>query len=466
MKFNRNISNLFYLFLIEFSLKIISFAAITYLARILGASGFGVINISMAILSYALIFGTGGLNLLGLKKSAATSGNLNLIVSDISSSRIILSSLSFIAALLLTYLLFSSEIFAATFFYLLFLFPFALTIDWFFQGRQQMGVMAVGRVLSMIVYLGLILLLVHNQADLINAGIAWSIGGLINMIFLLLVFYKRGYALKFRLRFSRFLSYLKEAFPLGAAAIIAEAVVLFPILFLGIISTSEQTGIFSAGFKIMILFLALDRIFNALFFPKIVSYIKQRRESLSEIFALTLKIVTIISLTIGIGIIYFSRELVLVIFGADYFSAIIILQILCGHFIFSMINSVFTFTLIGLNREKAYSASMFIGAMGFLLAALFSFYFNPSLVLASALIVFQFITFGVMAKKLSEEIQINIYKILLSLLAVPTAIILLQYVDESITIKSLSFLFIIIPLTLMLGRFGKKEYELIRKTFI
>lgn len=265
---------------------------------------------------------------------------------------------------------------------------------------------------------------------------------------------------------SKFISYIKESFPLGAATIIGEAVVLFPIIFLGIISTSSEAGIYSAGFKIMILFLSMDRIFNAFFFPKIVSYIQKRSESPMEIFTLTLKIVAVISIITGIGIIYFSKELILLIFGGEYFSSIIILQLLSGHFIFSIINSVFTFTLIGLNREKDYSYSMLIGSFVFILLSLFAFEFNPSIVMALSLLGFQITTLVVMAKKLMEEFQINFKIIILPLLSVPAALILYSYADELIIMKSLFILFIVIPLTLFLGRFGKKEFELIRKTFL
>ena len=64
-------------------MRLFGFFATAYLARTLGKEGFGLINIGLGILSYAMILSIGGLNLLGVRKVAAGEANLSKLASKI-----------------------------------------------------------------------------------------------------------------------------------------------------------------------------------------------------------------------------------------------------------------------------------------------------------------------------------------------------------------------------------------------
>ncbi|MGE5848072.1 MAG: oligosaccharide flippase family protein, partial [Ignavibacteria bacterium] len=72
---NKNVKNIISIFSTEFIARFFAFLSVTYLARILGASNFGVINIGLAVLSYAMIVSNGGLTLFGTKKISAELGS-------------------------------------------------------------------------------------------------------------------------------------------------------------------------------------------------------------------------------------------------------------------------------------------------------------------------------------------------------------------------------------------------------
>ena len=62
-----------------------------------------------------------------------------------------------------------------------------------------------------------------------------------------------------------------------------------------------------------------------------------------------------------------ADDLIPLLFGFKYYDSILIFKILLFYFIITFINSVFTFTLIGLQKEYIYTKSVIIGAFLFFL---------------------------------------------------------------------------------------------------
>ncbi|MGE5811242.1 MAG: oligosaccharide flippase family protein, partial [Ignavibacteria bacterium] len=232
MKLNINLKNTISLFSFEFIARLLGFLAVTYLARVLGKSSFGIINIGLAVLSYTMIFGSSGLNLLGTRKILSKSED-DGIAEEILSARIFLSIIIYlITAVLIAFLINSQELISVILVYNLFLFPSAFLLEWFFQGHQRMDLIALGRITGMAAYLLLILLLVKTSADTVMAGIAWTGGGIVNSVLLIYYFKKINHKLGVNLKNFRSFYLIKESFFLGTATAITSFVLMFPVLYL------------------------------------------------------------------------------------------------------------------------------------------------------------------------------------------------------------------------------------------
>ena len=72
-----------------------SFAALIYLARVLGATNFGKINFALAILNYFILFTTMGMPVLGAREVARDKSSINKFVSNIITIQLVLSLISF-----------------------------------------------------------------------------------------------------------------------------------------------------------------------------------------------------------------------------------------------------------------------------------------------------------------------------------------------------------------------------------
>ncbi len=469
MKINKNSSNIIYLFSLEFFVRLIGFAATTYLARVLGTSGFGVINLGLAILGYALLFGNSGLTLLGTRKIAANSANPGELVSSILSSRFFLSIIILIISFLLAYFFITSvETENIVLIYLIYLIPFAFLLEWFFQGIQKMGVITVGRIIGMSAYLIFLIIFVKSEKDTVLTAVGWVIGGAVNSFILWLFFKKAGYTAKMKFKNFNFIPVVRESISLSIASIIAGLAVSFPIIYLGLVSTTSNIGIYSAAFKIIILFLTFDRVFNALFFPKIINCINNYPEKLEEIFNSILKIIAAFSLSVGLIEIIGGRFIITLVFGKLFVDSIIIFQLLTGYFTFTLINSVFSFTLIGMNKENIYTIGLTIGAIIFVLFSivLYNYFSVPGV--AFALALFEISTLIYMSSKLKRFIKIKISRNLFIPIAGTYIILLpiLLFIKIALIFKLILILVICIPVIFILAGFNIEELKFLKRVLL
>lgn len=99
-----------------------------------------------------------------------------------------------------------------------------------------------------------------------------------------------------------------------------------------------------------------------------------------------------------------------------------IFQTLIVYFILTVLNSVFSFTLIGIEREKSYTRSLMIGAVGFF--AFMSLPISlPSILLAPlALALFQALSMIVMSRELQDTLAISSFGRILWMIVITVAL--------------------------------------------
>lgn len=451
----------------DLALKFIGFLATAYLARVLGKSGFGAINVGQSVLNYALILSTGGLTILGTRKIASNS-EASEITGQIFYGRFTLSVIVFLSTITITFLLLGlSESFYIIFTYMLFLFPAVFMLEWFFLGIQKMEAVAYTRIIGTIVYFITAVLIIKGRENAVLTGIAWTSGGIMTALFFL-YFYKRyGYSFHLSKGKKNFLKTLKKSFPLGLASYISQFLFAFPIIYIAFIAGNSQAGIFSAALKMISLFLIFDRVFAALFLPKITNVISTSESSLEELFNTILKIIVLSALVASIFLFLFSEPIIIKVFGTNYTEAISIFRLLLIYFVFTIIDSIFANTLIGLMKEKVYTISLLIAMIVFLISTFILTPFLEEYAVVYSFIIINIISLSYMSINLRKEIKIKLYRlIILPLLCALSILLLFIFLTVPLYIELIIAVFIFIPLLIKVIGFGKDEINFIKRVFI
>lgn len=451
-KIKKTAKNIGLLFAGDIFNRLIGFITVAYLARILGASNFGLISIGFAFLSYFLTISSNGLPTLGVRKIIKCKDD-NEIVGDFISTRFIFSIFAVILIFLISFFISSSQLRSIILAYSLYLFPTAFLLVWYFQAKEQMGLIVSGRAVGMIFYLILILTFVKTNKDIIYVPYCWFICGLVTSLFFIFIYTFRGNKIKIRFSFYRTKSLFLEAFPLGVANLIAQITLYLPPIFLGFVMSPKEAGFYSAAAKIVFLFLILDRVFSFSFFPAISKCVSKTPERLNNIFHQTLKWIVVVVILFGFLGILLGKYLVLFVFGKEYLSSVLIFQMIMSYFMITLINSVFTFTLIALKQEKAYTLSLFIGSLVFFASAWFLLKIFGPAGMGVGLGLYQAVVLLIMNNKLKNFLEIKFLKVVVLPLVVSIVIFLplILIIDLNIIFKILVILICIIPISKLIG---------------
>jgi O-antigen/teichoic acid export membrane protein len=280
-----------------------------------------------------------------------------------------------------------------------------------------MKTLAIGRILGMAVYLLFVMGMVSNSLDLCWVPFAWCFGFLVQTIYYLSSYKKLCISNDSKKRPLRLFETIKQGIPLGSASLISQVIIQFPFIYLGFFDSTVNAGLYSVAFRVVVLMLVIDRVFYTIFFPAVSRSFKDSLKHLKERVDWTLKIVTTCSLYLAILALIAGRDLLPVIFGPDFHGSGLIFRTLLGYFVLTVINSIFTFTLIGIEKERLYTKSLLIGAVVFAVVILIPFPLTATLTIPIALAIHQAVSMLMMMKYLRQSIPINsFFRVLLPLL--------------------------------------------------
>ncbi|MEO0106707.1 MAG: flippase [candidate division WOR-3 bacterium] len=346
--------NFLYLFLSDAVSHLLGFIATVYIARILGIAGFGKISYGLTFLTYALLFGNLGLTTIGAREVAKNGNNLK-IISEILGLRFFLALIIFTCLIAGILIIPGDELSKKIiFFYSLTLFPFAVLLEFVFQGREEMEYIGLGRLIQYSVYVGLLFLLIKNKEKILLIPFAYFISYLVVSVFMMIVFLNKYQEVRLRFNLRAFSVLIITALPVGLATLTYQMAMNFAPLILGIFHHDVDVGYFSAGYKIVVFMLILERVAYYLFFPVLSRKSAETPHKLPETFVAFTQLLLLITVPITIIVLIIAPILIRVIYGAGYEPSVGIFRLLSLYFMIAPINTIWGYGLVALHQEREF----------------------------------------------------------------------------------------------------------------
>jgi len=346
--------NFLALFISDAAGRFLGFIAIVYVARLLAAEGFGLVSYGMAFLTYALLLGNPGLTTIGAREIAKEHTNQR-VSEEILGLRLFLACTIFVLFIIgLLVIPGQPATKKVILFYLLSLFPFALLLEFVFQGREEMGYIGASRLLQYSIYVILLFILVKGHHDILRIPLSFFIGYSAAAVFLIAIFLKTYRSIRLRFSWNAWRNLLIVSIPVGLATIFNQLFLNLPPLVLGIVHTKTEVGFFSAGFKIVTMLLIIERVFHYVFFPIIAKQHIAAPEKLSKSFTFLTRLLFAITIPLAFGGIVLATSIIHFIFGAGYEGAITLFRILLLYFVITPINTIFGYGLVAMNQERRF----------------------------------------------------------------------------------------------------------------
>ncbi|MCK4235158.1 flippase [candidate division WOR-3 bacterium] len=357
---SRPVKNFFFLIIGNGIRWILSFFVTVYLARVLGASGFGKISFAFSIFAYGVLLSDLGLTILGIREVARKKNNIDELASNILSLRLILALISFFLLLLFSLLVpLHRDTKVLLILYSFSIFFYAFYLDWFFRGRERMANIAAASIITQIIYVILVFTFVNQANDIIRIPFLWFIGIGAGTIFLFAIFYFSKHHFRFRLDFSL----LKLSVPVGIAAIMNQVYFHFDLITIGLIKGESDVGLYNAGFKLVTFLLSVDTAFAWVYFPMVSRFFVESKEKLKLLVFSGTKLILLFAVPLAFGGTLLAGRVIHLIYGEQFTGASDAFRILIWAIPLTSIQTIFAFGLLGCNLEKKYTLGMVIGTL-------------------------------------------------------------------------------------------------------
>ncbi len=320
-----------------------------YLAKTIGAYGFGKIAFASAIISWIQTVADWGFNFTATRDVAQcveNKENVSRIFSNVLWARCLLTFISGILLaitiliipyfrenwliIFLTYLMLPGHIF----------FP-----DWFFQAIEKMKYTTILNIFFKFTFTIAIFIFIKNEKDYILQPIFTTVGYLIcGACAFFLIVKKWGYSI-YSPQFKEIMNTVKSSTDVFLNNMLPNLYNSFSVMLLGQFGGSSATGIFDGGNKFISIVNQFQSVLSRAFFPFLA-----RRSDKINIFA---QINMLVASVFAIGLFVFAPIIVKIMLTAEFKDSVVVLRILSVSFIFMSLNNTYGQNyLILTNHEK------------------------------------------------------------------------------------------------------------------
>lgn len=427
--------------------RMAGFLITVYLARTFDADGYGIIVVSLSVLGIALWFGDLGLNTLGTREISRKPNHL-YSENQIFQAKLIMSCLAFLTVSIFVWTLFHNRFEMAVIIqlFLLAVFPHALMTEWIFNGLQKFKLITFSRMLQASVYL-ILLYLLTNEDTLYRVPLIYLASLILAAVFLL-----KGYTIYQPIetlikKAANLGSLIADGFKIGMGSLFAQFVILLPPLFAGYFLGNTQAGYYGAAFKIILLVMLIDRVLTTLLLPNLSRIWKKSRKLAISHLNHLLRLAVVFSSCATLVLFFGAETFITLIFGEEYRQSAVILPVLSFFLPATFANSIFSYSLISIGRDKQYLESSALGGLvTFFLLLFISFIGNLSWIAFAVVISeisFMLFMFINISKVATLKVQVPLLQVAIMIVMIMTIMIYSPYLP-SVIIFILPILYILI----------------------
>ncbi len=305
---------------------------------------------------YFLFLADFGLQTFGVRAIAQGKKLVPKLVWNITALRLIFASVCFLLLLLVDLSLPKAE--EAKLLILISgvaLFPYALSLEWVFQGMEKMEYVGVGRVLKGLVFAGLVYFFFRTQGQL-SYAVAFSVAGFLISSGVLIWLYVRRFGASYeRIEWREFGNTVKSAFPLATGSMVTQINYNFGTLVLGFFLSDKDVGVFSAANKI-VLFLAafgVTAASNAIL-PQVVKAFQVSTTMFTDALRKLMRFFVLLALPLGVGGTIVGPSIIRLLYSGAFQDSIIVFQISVWLVTITLYRVVVENALIAARLERKY----------------------------------------------------------------------------------------------------------------
>ncbi len=345
---------------------IIGFFFTMYVARYLGAEGFGILSFALAFTAIFGVFTDIGLQQLMIREIARDKALAQKYLGNIAALKIFLVIITFgLIALTINlldypwqttkvvYLVALSVVFNA----------FSMMFYGMFRAHERMEFAALGLVLSSVLTLSGALYAISQDFSVVAFASVYSIASAIALAYSFTVSVWKFSIPRIEIDLGFWKESLKEAWPFALTAVFATIYFWIDSVMLSLMKGEDVVGWYNAAYRLVFLLWFIPTAYMASVFPVMARYYVSSEELLRFIYEKSFKYLLILAVPIAVGTTLLADKIILLIFGLEYYRSVIALQILVWSTVFAFASGVFGQLFNSVNRQIITTKVVAIGAV-------------------------------------------------------------------------------------------------------
>lgn len=339
----------------ELIARVIGFLTVIYIARRLEVEAYGVVGFAQAVLLYFAGLADFGIEALGPREIANKPDRAQHFILPILAARLLIT-VGLVLVLVLVGLSVPQQpeglvlaLFAFT------LFAVSGSTRWIHVGLEQTGRVAVARTVGEVIRALVILLLVHEAADVVNVPLAHIVGETLAAVLLIAWLRPNSVALRPPIDWSVVKPIFRRSWPLAASTLLGLLIYNADLIFLRYFRDAADVGYYLAAFTLINLIGNLGTTYGLSLLPTLTragqtdSHPTESHQY--DLFQTAMAHVAAVALPLAAGGYLLSADIIGLFFGASYASSAPVLQILILSIPFLLLRSVLQAALITAKRQ-------------------------------------------------------------------------------------------------------------------
>jgi O-antigen/teichoic acid export membrane protein len=333
---------------------VLGFFFIMYVARYLGAEGFGVLSFALAFTAIFGVFTDIGLQMLMIREIARDKALARKFMGNIAVLKILLTIVTFgLIALTINLLDYPEQTIKVVYLMALSVVFNAFSTMFYgvYRAYERMEFEALGGVLGGALTLAGAFWAISHHYSIV--GFAW--------IYFIVSVIALGYsfgvsAWKFvmprvEIDLAFWKEALKQAWPFAISGVLGTIYLWMDSVMLSQMKGDEVVGWYNASYRLTLILSFVPVAYFSAVFPIMSRFHVTSQEFLRFIHERSFKYLLILGVPIGVGTTLLANKIILLIFGLEYYPSVIVLQILIWSTVFSFIGGVFANLLQSVNRQ-------------------------------------------------------------------------------------------------------------------
>lgn len=334
---------------------ILAFLYTIYIARFLGADGFGILSFALSFTAILGIFADLGLSTLVVRELARDKSLTNKYIGNITLMKLILAVFTFgMMALIINLLNYPQQIIQSVYFIGLsvILSSFSQMFYSVFQAYEKMEYQSMGNILNNLLIFAGIFLGIALGFDVVEFSVVYFISSLIVLIYSLIICLWKFIPPTIKLEPSFWKLIIIPAIPLSLVALSSTIYFRIDTVLLSLFQGEAAVGWYNAAYKLIELLLFVPSVYTVAIFPVLSNYYSSSKKNLEFIYTKSYKYLFIMGIPIATTITVLAPEIILLLYQTGYTESILTLQILIWAIPLMFLSYTNAWIFISINKQN------------------------------------------------------------------------------------------------------------------